>query len=88
MTMRTIHKLNTTLVTGILMLLVIGLFNNDTLKANAEARQEAKCLEMEKKGYVEEGSCACSEQLFDSWTKTYNIMDACGILEAKKRMEQ
>lgn len=46
---------------------------------------EKNCRENEEAGYIPPGSCACSEQLFTSWDRSYNWMDACAIVEAKQR---
>jgi len=42
------------------------------------------CLEYEREGTLEQGSCRCAEQIFDTWEESYDWIDACEILKARK----
>jgi hypothetical protein len=65
----------------IILALTSGIISaNIKLGANSSERL---CYEYEHRGYLPANSCYCSTQLFDSWDKSYNWIDACKVLEAK-----
>ena len=44
------------------------------------------CLEYERVGSIQVGSCACAKELFPDFSKSYDWMDACDILESRKNI--
>ena len=72
------------LVLSLIALAAIGI-GILSLLPSQDVIYEENCRMYERAGVIPVRSCSCSEQLFDRWSHSYDWMDACAILEARKR---
>lgn len=69
----------------VLVLFALIISAGKVMAGMGAASSKNLCYEYEAKGYLPANSCYCSTQLFDTWDKSYNWIDACEILEARKK---